>query len=89
MYYIKIKNNNSFLYKLLARGLYEKIYIDYSVIIGKDSKIGKQLLMPHLQNIVIGEFVKIGDSCCIVFVSIMRLSWRLSGGSRYVSIWLN
>lgn len=45
--------------------LYDRLYIENSIIIGKSCTVGENLSFPHMQNIVIGEGVKIGDNCTI------------------------
>ena len=37
----------------------------HNVIISQYSKIGNNIRFPHLQNIVIGDYVEVGDHCTI------------------------
>lgn len=43
----------------------QKYLSRYNVIISEHAKIGNHINFPHLQNIVIGECVEIGDNCTI------------------------
>lgn len=48
--------------KCLIRNILHK---NYNIIIGDESIIGKDILFPHPQNIVIGSGVKLGDNCIV------------------------
>ena len=63
--YLKLKDNKNLFSRILTNLLYEKIYIDYSMIIGRNSIVGINISFPHLQNIVIGDGVVIGNNCFI------------------------
>lgn len=62
--YLKEKNKNNLLSKIITAYLYESLMSKNHVIIGKKSKI-KSISFPHFQNIVIGEFVIIGKNCLV------------------------
>lgn len=63
--YLNIKDNSNILYKILSLYLYDSLVVKNHIIIGHKSRIGKNILFPHMHNIVIGEFAKIGDNCII------------------------
>lgn len=52
-------------YKLLAKMLRNYILYKYSIHIGLNCEIGKNLKLPHPIGIVIGNGTKIGDNCTI------------------------
>ena len=45
--------------------LYDRLYIENSMIIAVNSHVSTDIYFPHMQNIVIGEGVRIGKLCTI------------------------
>lgn len=66
-FYLSLKNKSkkSLLDKLFINFLYDDLYIKNSIVIGKESSVFNDICLPHLQNIVIGEGVRIGKKCTI------------------------
>lgn len=63
--YIRMKKDSNKLNKWIIRFLYESLSTKYGITIGRNTIIGKNLFLPHKQNIVIGDRCKIGDNCTI------------------------
>lgn len=65
--YLNIKNNKkkTKLNRILISLLYDRLYMNNNIVIGKDSIIPQDISIPHLQNITIGEGVKFGEGCTI------------------------
>lgn len=62
---LKLNTKKSILskcFKLLVRNNLQK---KYNIIIGDKCDIGVNVYFPHPQNIVIGEYVKIGNNCIL------------------------
>lgn len=57
----KNKKCHSFLKKLIQKRLRKK----YNIVIGCNTIVGRNLILPHPQNIIIGEGVIIGDNVTI------------------------
>lgn len=55
----------SFFLKIKKMVIRNYLHKNYNIIIGDDSKIGKNILFPHPQNIIIGSKVRIGENCTI------------------------
>lgn len=51
--------------RIRARFVYKKLVTRYNIFVGKNTKIGIGLNMPHPSNIVIGKDVVIGENCTI------------------------
>lgn len=66
IYKIVDLNGRKNLFSIIKRSILSN-YINrkYHIIIGKKCKIGKNLILPHPQNIIIGRYVVIGDNCKI------------------------
>lgn len=59
------RNKDSIFFKLKYIVLNNMLVKKYNVSIGKTAIIGKGIMLPHCQNIVIGEEVVIGNNCTI------------------------
>ena len=64
VYYDKRAKSNN-LYGILAEIANRKLIYRYGIFVGTNCKIGKGLLLPPPQGIVIGDNVKIGNNCVI------------------------
>ena len=51
--------------KMLRSLLYDYIYVEYHVVIGRDALVDASVSFPHFIGIVIGDKVKIGRKCTI------------------------
>lgn len=64
--YLCIKNKKKTkLNRILISLLYDRLYMNNNIAIGKNSIIPSDVSIPHLQNITIGEGVKLGEGCTI------------------------
>jgi acetyltransferase len=62
---IKTKKNKSLKDRIMLSFLYDRLYIENSMIIAVNSHVSTDIYFPHMQNIVIGEGVRIGKLCTI------------------------
>ena len=70
--------------KLISYYYKSKLAYKYGIHMRENCKIGKDLLLPHPQGIVIGDCTIIGDNCTIYQqVTIGRLRKENIGGGRY------
>lgn len=58
---IYLQRNKGFIKRLIRK----KLALKYNIEIGINPKIGKNFRMPHIQNIIIGNEVIIGDNCVL------------------------
>nr|WP_294463833.1 hypothetical protein [uncultured Sellimonas sp.] len=63
--YLENNKKKSLWNKLISIYIKRKLEKNFHIIIGRNVSVGKQLTLPHPQNIVIGNYVKIGDNCKI------------------------
>lgn len=58
-------NEKNIINRIRRNILSNRLERKYHIIVGRYCKIGKNLSLPHPQNIVIGGYVNIGDNCKI------------------------
>lgn len=63
--YLAIQEKQDIYSKIRRFHIQRKLFYKYHIILGRHCKIGKNLSLPHPQNIIIGNYVEIGDNCKI------------------------
>ena len=58
---IYLQENKGIIKKIIRK----KLALKYNIEIGINPKIGKNLRLPHIQNIIIGNEVEIGNNCIL------------------------